>query len=412
MYLIYLAIVLPYALLQAGFAATVMRRSPPAADPTADPGAGSAAAPAVDPTVDPAAAAARTPAVDVVVTCYAEDPALLAECCDSIAKQDYPGSLRIFVVDDGSPNAADIRRALDEVKRRHPRRDWTLVLSPRHTNKRATQDAAFRLCTGEIMVTVDSDTVLHADAVSRIVELFADPRVGGVCGNVHARNARQNLLTGLLDRRYQHLFEQERAAQSRWGAVLCCAGPLSGFRRSVVEPVWDDYLQQSFLGRRCVTGDDIHLTALVLRQGYTTRFAWRAHADTQVPASLGHYCRQQLRWQRSMYRELAWMLPMLPRWHPYIALDIAARVLLPFLLAAITLFLGAEVVMIDPAYLRQDAYLLVVPMLVYAALVLWQVGDLKFLAYAPLHLLLLPFKLYAVLSLTSNSWMTPRGRRY
>jgi N-acetylglucosaminyltransferase len=410
MYLVYLVIVLPYALFQAGFAASVTRRRPPTADPAADAGAGSAAIPAADPAAA-AAAAAYAPAVDVVITCYGEDPALLTECCASVAAQDYPGPLRIFVVDDGSPNAVDIRRALDEVRRRHPERDWTVILSPRHVNKRATQDVAFRRGSGEIMVTVDSDTVLHADAVSRIVELFADPEVGGVCGNVHARNARQNLLTGLLDRRYQHLFEQERAAQSRWGAVLCCSGPLSGYRRSVLEPIWDDYITQSFLGHRCVTGDDIHLTVLVLRHGATTRFASRAHADTQVPASLGHYCRQQLRWQRSMYRELAWMVPMLPRWNPYIALDIAARVLLPFLLAAMAMFLGAEVVMIDPAYLRQDAYLLVVPMLVYAALVLWQVGDLRFLAYAPLHLLLVPFKLYAVLSLASNSWMTPRGRR-
>jgi N-acetylglucosaminyltransferase len=387
MYLAYLAIVLPYAFLQAGFASTTARRR------------------------GPSSPRSFRPAVDVVITCYAEDPSLLAECCASVAEQDYSGPLRIFVVDDGSPNAKDIQRALWAVQERHPERDWTFLFSSRHINKRASQDKAFRLCKGEIMVTVDSDTVLRPDAVTHMVEEFRDPRVGGVCGNLRPKNGAQNRLTGLLERRYQHQSEQERAAQSRFGAVLCCAGPLSAYRRSVLEPIWERYQTQSFLGRRCITGDDIHLTMLVLRQGFRTTFAWGAHGYTQVPASLGHFCRQQLRWQRSMYRELAWMLPMLPRWHPYIALDVTARMLLPFLLLALGALLAAEAVLIDPAYLGQDGYLVAVPTLVYSALVVWQVGDLKFLAYGPLHILLAVLRLYAVVSLASSNWLTPRGRR-
>jgi cellulose synthase/poly-beta-1,6-N-acetylglucosamine synthase-like glycosyltransferase len=393
LYLAYLVIAVPYALLQAGFAAIARRRFL-ATGATAD---GASEAPPF------------APAVDVIITCYAEDPTLLAECCTSVAEQDYSGPLRILLVDDGSPNRAELRRAVDDVRERYPRRPWKLFW-PEHTNKRMSQNVAFRESSGELVVLVDSDTVLRHDAVTWIVDAFRDSRVGGACGNLRPKNSTQNLLTSLLERRYQHLFEQERGAQSRFGKVLCCSGPLSAYRRSALEPVWDRYVGQSFLGRPCVTGDDIHLTMLVLGQGFETRLSWHARAYTQVPASLVHYCQQQLRWQRSMYRELPRTLLMLRRWHAYMWLDLAARILLPFMLVAMAVLYAAEVA-IDLSFLLRDAYLLAVPMIIYAGLVAWQVGDPKFLAYGPLHLLLVPFRLYAVLSFGSRNWITPRGRR-
>jgi N-acetylglucosaminyltransferase len=388
-YLIYLAIVVPYSLLQTGFATTVTRGREGASPEPAEP---------------------IRPAVDVVITCYNEDPQLFAECCASVAAQDYGGSMQIYIVDDGSANAEALQAALVGVKKRHPERRWTVEFATRRANKRAAQDVVFGRCSGEVIVTVDSDTVLEPDAVTSIVQPFRDPAVGAVCGHLRARNADQNLLTGLINRRYKHIFEQERAAQGRFGTTLCCAGPLSAYRRSVLLRVWDRYLGQTFLGVRCIAGDDIHLTVLVLEQGFKTVFEPRALAHTQVPPTLELYCRQQLRWQRSMYRELAWMVPLLRRWHPFVTLDLVARTLLPFLLVALAALFTAEVVLIDPAYLREDWYLLLVPMVVNAGLVAWQVRDLRFLAYGPLHLLLTTFRLYAVVSLASSNWMT-RSRR-
>ena len=53
-----------------------------------------------DPVPDPA----RWPAVDVVVPCFNEDPVLLEACCRSVADQDYPGRMEVWLVDDGSRN--------------------------------------------------------------------------------------------------------------------------------------------------------------------------------------------------------------------------------------------------------------------------------------------------------------------
>jgi N-acetylglucosaminyltransferase len=46
----------------------------------------------------------RWPTVDVVVPTYNEDPVLLEACWRSLAAVDYQGPLRVWLVDDGSPN--------------------------------------------------------------------------------------------------------------------------------------------------------------------------------------------------------------------------------------------------------------------------------------------------------------------
>jgi Glycosyl transferase family group 2 len=139
-------------------------------------------------------------------------------------------------------------------------------------------------------------------------DLLATP--GGAA--VRASNADATWLTTLIDTRYQLLFERERAAQGFFGTVFCCAGPFSAYRREAVEKVLSAYLGQRFLGGRRVCGDDLKLTNLVLACGYRSEFEPNAKATTDVPTTMRRFVRQQLRWNRSFYRELPRMLKLLP----------------------------------------------------------------------------------------------------
>ncbi|HEV2920950.1 MAG TPA: glycosyltransferase family 2 protein, partial [Actinomycetota bacterium] len=119
---------------------------------------------------------ARWPAVDVVIPCFNEDPALLEACCRSVAGQDYPGRLEVWLVDDGSGNQG----ALLGVYERWADRGWSVRLLDRNTGKRAAQDEAVRRGRGELVVLMDSDTVLAPDAVRQAAACFGDHRVGAV----------------------------------------------------------------------------------------------------------------------------------------------------------------------------------------------------------------------------------------
>jgi N-acetylglucosaminyltransferase len=344
------------------------------------------------------------PAVDVVIPCYNEDPALLEACCRSVAGQDYPGRLRVWLVDDGSSN----RQALAPVYERYGAEGWGVQLLDRNTGKRAAQDAAVRRGSGELVVLMDSDTVLAPDAVRQAAACFGDDRVGAVSGNVGVLNAPANLLTRLIHHRYRLRFQVERPAQGFFTSLLCCSGPFAVYRRSLLAQLWQRYLTQTFAGVRCTNGDDLHLTNLILATGRQVVFEPRALASTWVPRSLRLYLRQQLRWNRSFYRELPWTIAGIRARHPYLALDVLARALLPLLLAAALVLLVGEGVLVGWDLLVADLTLALAMLVVTGGFLLVHGAGMAFLLlYGPLHMaLLVPVRVWALLTLADPCWET------
>jgi N-acetylglucosaminyltransferase len=279
-----------------------------------------------------------SPSVDVIVTCYNEQPDLLAACLRSLRDQDYRGPTRVWVVDDGSDN----RDLLLPVLRREVHPSWQILLLGKNRGKRVAQAKAFEEGRGTVVVWVDSDTVVAEDGIRRIVTPFRHKAVGAVTGNLRASNAGYSWLTRAIDVRYQLLCERERAAQSFHGAVLCCAGPFSAYRRSAVKRVLQRYLAGRRRAARRRSGDDLVLTNLVLKEGYRSEYQPAARAWTHVPTSLLGFARQQRRWNRSFYRELPRMLRLVSSRGPYMALDLVARALVPPMVAAGLLITAAD----------------------------------------------------------------------
>jgi hyaluronan synthase len=352
---------------------------------------------------------ASAPAVDVVITSYNEEPRSLAACLRSLVDQDYAGALSVYVVDDASPNRDQLNAIYAEYDALP---GWHVLLPEKNRGKRHAQDAAFTLCTGEIVVTIDSDTVVDPDGVRELVAAFADPMVGAVTGDVGVMNANVNLLTRLIAMRYWVAFNQERAAQSCFRSVLCCSGPLAAYRRSVLVDVWRDYTTQTFRGVPCTYGDDRHLTNLVLGAGYDTLFVPFAHAVTNAPESLAAYLPQQLRWNKSFYREILWTLPFLGRRSPYMAFEVTVQTFLPLLL---TLAIASAVVVSvaeNPRYLLRYAATVAVMAVIRSSYALYRTRDIRFLlfvVYGFLHVaLLVPTRMRALFTLTDNRWGTRR----
>jgi N-acetylglucosaminyltransferase len=336
---------------------------------------------------DPPPEPARWPAVDVVIPCFNEDPPLLEACCRSVADQDYPGPMQVWLVDDGSRN----RDAVAAVYECWAGEGWSV-----------------RRGRGELVVLMDSDTVLAPDAVRQAAAGFADGRVGAVSGSVGVLNAPTNLLTRLIHHRYRLRFQVERPAQGFFTSLLCCSGPFAVYRRGLLAALWPRYLTQTFAGVRCTNGDDLHLTNLVLATGRQVLFEPRAVASTWVPRTLRLYLRQQLRWNRSFYRELRWTFAGIRSRHPYLALDVLARALLPLLLAAALVLLASEGLLVGWELLAADLTLAVAMLCVTAAFLLAHGASVPFLLlYGPLHMgLLVPVRVWALLTLADPCWET------
>jgi hyaluronan synthase len=245
--------------------------------------------------------AGLTPSVAIVVPAYNEGEAV-ARTIHSCLALDYPAEeLEIVVVNDGSSDDTweQMLRAAD----RYPQGRVRCVDLGENMGKRAAMAAGIRVTSAEILVFVDSDSMPAPGAVRKLVQGFADPRVGAISGLTYVRNAEANLLTRMQAARYYVSFQLLKSAESVLGAVTCCSGCFAAYRRAAVAPLLDRWERQRFLGVECTYGDDRALTNRVIRTGWTTRYDAQAEAWTDAPDQYPKFFRQQLRWKKSWSRE-------------------------------------------------------------------------------------------------------------
>lgn len=264
----------------------------------------------------PPAAPDSAPAMTVIIPAYNEGP-MVAKAIDSVATAYYdPARLEIIVVDDGSTD--DTWEHIQHAVARHGDRIRALRLE-RNSGKRAALAAGFRLATGEIFVTVDSDSVVAPNALLALAGPFRSPRVGVVAGKVQVYNRREGIIPRMLHVRFTLAFDFLRAYQSTFGTVYCSPGALSAYRASAVMRVLDAWLKQRFLGADVTTGEDRALTNDVMRLGYDSVYQQDAVVYTLVPSSYWKLCQMFLRWDRSYIREevrfaaVVWKRPPLAR---------------------------------------------------------------------------------------------------
>jgi len=241
------------------------------------------------------------PVCTVVVPAYNEGRHVL-ETLRSVAASDYPmDKLQIIGVDDGSKDDtwSWMQRAAQELGSR-----IELVRLPVNCGKRRALYEGFRRAIGEILVTIDSDSLIEPRTLRYLVSPFRhDLSVGAVAGNVRVLNIKEGLIPRMLDVNFTYSFEFIRAGQSRVNTVMCTPGALSAYRRSVIAPLLDGWLNQQFLGRPANIGEDRALSNLVLRSGYHVHFQREAVVYTKVPTAYQGLCRMFLRWARSNIRE-------------------------------------------------------------------------------------------------------------
>lgn len=265
---------------------------------------------------DPPAAPESVPAMTVIIPAYNEGP-MVALAIDSVAAAYYdPARLEIIVVDDGSTD--DTWQHIQHAVARYGDRVQALRLE-RNSGKRAALAAGFRLGTGDIFVTVDSDSMVAPNALLALAGPFRSQRVGVVSGKVQVYNRQAGIIPRMLDVRFTLAFDFLRAYQSTFSTVYCSPGALSAYRAAAVMSVLDGWLNQRFLGADVTTGEDRALTNDVMRLGYDSVYQQEAVVFTVVPTSYRQLCRMFLRWDRSYIREevrfaaVVWKRPPLAR---------------------------------------------------------------------------------------------------
>jgi hyaluronan synthase len=242
------------------------------------------------------------PTVTVIVPAYNEGKQVWATLM-SLAKSDFPeGKLQLLAIDDGSKDDTwywmqEAKKALgDKV---------AIYQQPVNKGKRHALYRGFNLGTGEIFVTVDSDSIVKKDTLRNLVSPFVtNEKCGAVAGNIRVlNNEKKALLPKMLDVSFVLSFEFVRSAESSLNSVLCTPGALAAYRSEAVFACLPEWINQTFMGQPSDIGEDRAMTNMILKQGYHVLFQRNAYAFTNVPEKYSSLYKMFIRWGRSNVRE-------------------------------------------------------------------------------------------------------------
>lgn len=241
------------------------------------------------------------PTTTVIVPAYNEGK-LVWQTLMSIANSDFPTSkMQILAIDDGSKDDTWywMKKAKEELGDR-----IFIYQQPQNKGKRHALYRGFNLGSGEVFVTIDSDSIIKPDTLRNMVSPFVvDENCGAVAGNVRVLNHKKGILPKMLNVSFVMSFEFVRSAESQLGTVLCTPGALAAYRSSAVFKCLPEWIDQKFMGTPSDIGEDRAMTNMILKQGKRVLFQRNALVLTDVPVQYQGLYKMFIRWGRSNVRE-------------------------------------------------------------------------------------------------------------
>jgi cellulose synthase/poly-beta-1,6-N-acetylglucosamine synthase-like glycosyltransferase/peptidoglycan/xylan/chitin deacetylase (PgdA/CDA1 family) len=223
------------------------------------------------------------PPVAVLIPAFNEEK-VIVNTVHAVLGSNYP-ALRVIVVDDGSKD--NTYEVVCEAFQRERDRGQVLVLTKENSGKAEALNFGLARVEEEIFIGIDADTIIAPDAISRLVDYFADPQVAAVAGNTKVGN-RVNLWTRWQALEYITSQNFERRALDVFGAVSVVPGAIGAWRTQAV--------RESGGFHPDTVAEDADLTMSLLEHGGRVHYEDRALAWTEAPTRASGLLRQRFRW--------------------------------------------------------------------------------------------------------------------
>ncbi|MFW6111328.1 MAG: glycosyltransferase family 2 protein, partial [Thermoproteota archaeon] len=220
------------------------------------------------------------PEISVIVPAYNEEEGL-RRTLEGILEADYPSEKKeVIVVDDGS---TDRTLAVASLYRKR----GIKVYHKEHGGKYSAINYGLKFAHGEIIITVDADSIIGRRALKELVKNFQDPEVAAACGNIKVLN-RENWITRCQALEYILGINILRRALDVFGAVTVVPGGLGAFRKEILEG--------GGLYDKDTLTEDFDVTVKTLKTGRIVQASSYALAYTQAPKTLKSLYKQRMRW--------------------------------------------------------------------------------------------------------------------
>jgi biofilm PGA synthesis N-glycosyltransferase PgaC len=239
-------------------------------------------------------AAGEWPSVSILVAAWNES-ASIVRTLEHIANLTYPGRVEVILADN---NSSDDTGTLADAAGSRMTFDYRRVFEAKQ-GKHHALNTALATVTTPLVVTVDADTLVHPQSLTRlVVRVTTTPQGQHVCAcaaALVAGNPMATFVTRMQQWDYRLGINGVKRMQAAYNTALVAQGAFSAYWTSDVRAVggWPDAI-----------GEDIVLTWTMLGSRGLVQYEPVALGLTIVPEQLDRLLSQRSRWARGMLEGL------------------------------------------------------------------------------------------------------------
>jgi len=231
----------------------------------------------------------RTPKPLVSILIPAHDEELsIVRSLDSVRKSSYR-KLEVIVIDDASTDKT--RAIVRDYIKRYPKMNLKLMYKRTNVGKAAAMNHGLRNgMHGELVMTLDADSLIDKKSVANAVEYFDDPKIVGVAANVQVID--MTTILGLLQKFEYMIGYRSKKFFTVTNSEFIIGGVASTYRASTLKKV-------GFYDDDIIT-EDIALSLKIVSQGnkeHRVVYGVNVLAMTEGVLNFNALLRQRYRWK-------------------------------------------------------------------------------------------------------------------
>ncbi len=244
----------------------------------------------------------RYPFISVIMPAYNEGEGI-KEGIESVIEQDYPKDrYELIVVDDGSTdNTYEVAKRYEKM--------GVKVIKKKNGGAADAKNVGLRYAKGEIIVTMDSDTVMAKDVLMKIAKKFEFGKVDAVTTGIRVKN-KDNLIEWMQYLEYDNTIFLRRIL-AFLNAIFVTPGGCSAYSKKILDACGG-------FDTKSLT-EDQEIAFHIQKLGGRIDALLSAIVYTKVPSTLNGLMKQRTRWLKGgIYNKLKYRELLNPKYGDFV----------------------------------------------------------------------------------------------
>ncbi len=232
------------------------------------------------------------PLVSVIIPAWNEEKGIIGTI-ESVLKSTY-NNLEIIIVNDGSTDKTHeiVLNFLDIFNKTNVTSKKILYIKQKNSGKGAALNSGIKKSSGEIIMTLDADSLIDKQAIEKAVEIFKDPKISAAAGYIQIGNT--NTFFGLIQY-FEYLISfMFKKADDILNSLYVVGGANAFFRREVFKKVG--------LFKTNTLTEDIEMSVRIQKKGMKITYLPDVLVTTEGAQTFSSLVKQRIRWRRGRYQ--------------------------------------------------------------------------------------------------------------